>query len=309
MDKNYEDLRAMLLQTGIKEILRSDWDTLYDNAEAFNRGREFGIPDDGLAVYSEASVSVRKRTHKILKIQMEEKKQDKAILYFYGGSFILRPLEGDSASAYNFGKQTGMDVWYPYYPLCIKDNVADAYEMLAQTYEMMLEEYDAENIYFLALSSGGMLAIGTLLYAMRKDGDLPMPKRIISISPAHEPTSNECLEHMKELSERDVFVDWRWMSKFNTALRNARFIPYYMTAPTIVDFDGLPPIDFYFGSDDVALAGADMFEEACRKAGIEYTMNVGEDSCHCYPLFTMTEAGRKAQQQILEALKGQTQRP
>lgn len=110
-------------------------------------------------------------------------KADKANLFLIGGGMISAPRPGSVKKALRFAKETGLDVFVPYYPLCTDYPLSKAYEMIHETYRIMLRDYSAENISVLGTSSGGNLALGMVPYINDGHRDTPMPGYIMAISP------------------------------------------------------------------------------------------------------------------------------
>ena len=91
-------------------------------------------------------------------------KADKANLFLIGGGMISAPRPGSIKKALRFAKETGLDVFVPYYPLCTDYPLTKAYEMIHETYKVMLRDYAPERISVLGTSSGGNLALGMVPY-------------------------------------------------------------------------------------------------------------------------------------------------
>ena len=85
---------------------------------------------------------------------------DRANLFLIGGGMISAPRPGSIKKALRFARETGLDVFVPYYPLCTDWPLTRAYEMIHETYRVMLRDYEAEHISVLGTSSGGNLALG-----------------------------------------------------------------------------------------------------------------------------------------------------
>ena len=60
----------------------------------------------------------------------------------------------------------------------------------------------------------------------------------------------------------------------------------------------MPPIHFWWGSDEVLYAEAPYYIESCKKAGVDHTVVVGEGMCHCYCMLDIFPEGKAAQAQM-----------
>ena len=81
----------------------------------------------------------------VLKL-IHKKKTDSANLFLIGGGMISAPRPGSIRKALRFAKETGLDLYVPYYPLCTDYPLTRAYEMIHETYRVMLQDYSAEHI-------------------------------------------------------------------------------------------------------------------------------------------------------------------
>ena len=89
---------------------------------------------------------------------------ERANLFLIGGGMVSAPRPGSIRKALQVAKESGLDLYVPYYPLCTDYPLSRAYEMIMQTYQEMLRYYRPENISLLGTSSGGNLALGMIPY-------------------------------------------------------------------------------------------------------------------------------------------------
>lgn len=302
MSIRYSIAKTILKVSGYKKIFGLPQDELLKKVETYNKNRYFQIPKDSKYVYGDVPVCDGK--YHCLSIQLHEKPTNKAILFFFGGGMIIGPDSGDVKTAVQFGKDCDMDVWFPYYPLCTNNCITDTYEMIFDTYRKMVDVYGADNITNLGFSSGGALAIGLCLYNNALGKPLPMPHRIIASSPGCCPNNEKLLQKMEALNEKDIMVDVKFMESVHHFMEHGKKeVPEYMLTGTVGDFKGLPPIDFWYGSDEILYACADDFKEACQQAGVPYTITVGQGMCHCYPMVKYFPEGKKGNQEICERIR------
>ena len=118
----------------------------------------------------------------------------------------MAPRPDAIKKALQFAKETGNDVYVPYYPLCTDYPLTKAYEMIHETYKMILADYKAENISVLGTSSGGNLALGMIPYINDGHNDTPVPGHIITISPGTCVETDEEWQRMCELDKKDDLV-------------------------------------------------------------------------------------------------------
>ncbi|MBR3165033.1 MAG: alpha/beta hydrolase [Lachnospiraceae bacterium] len=224
---------------------------------------------------------------------IHRKKTDRACLFLIGGGMITPPRPGSIKKALRFAKETGLDAFVPYYPLCTEYPLTKAYEMIHETYKMMLKDYDAEHISVLGTSSGGNLALGMAAYINDGHRDTPMPGYIMAISPGTCVDTDEEWQRMLELDKKDVAIPAQYMKTAVEVMRHGDIsVPEYMIWLQRGDFTDCPKTTFIYGSDETLYACAPSFEAAMTKYGVDYEMIVGEGMFHCYPVFPICKEAK-----------------
>ena len=235
---------------------------------------------------------------------IHKKKTEKANLFVIGGGMVSAPRPDSVKKALRFAKETGVDVFVPYYPLCTDYPLTKAYEMIHETYKEMLKEYKAENISVLGTSSGGNLALGMVPYINDGHGDTPMPNYILTISPGTCVENDEEWQKMLELDKKDVMIPAQYMKTAVEVMRHGDpTVPDYMIWLQKGDFTNCPKTTFIYGSDETLYAVAPSFEKAMKKYGVDYEMIVGEGMFHCYPVFPLCKEAKEGWDLMIRLIK------
>ena len=209
-----------------------------------------------------------------------------ANMFIIGGGMVSAPRPGSVKKALRFAKETGLDLYVPYYPLCTIHPLTKAYSMIYDTYLEMLKEYDADKISLLGSSSGGNLALGLAAYINERGNEVPMPGHIMAVSPGTCAATDEEWQRMVELDSKDPVIPASYMKTAETIMRcGDDSVPGYMIYLQTADFTGCPKVTFMYGSDETLYAVAPSFKAAMKKYDVDYEMIVGEGMFHCYPVF------------------------
>ena len=238
---------------------------------------------------------------------VHKERAERANLFLIGGGMVSAPRPGSVRKALLFAKQTGLDVFVPYYPLCTDYPITKAYEMVHETYRVMLADYPAERISVLGTSSGGNLALGMVPYINDGHDDVPMPDHIMAISPGTCVDTDEEWRRMQELDKVDVAIPAQYMRTAEEIMRHGDdTVPEYMLWLQRGDFTGCPKVTFIYGSDEVLYAVAPSFEAAMQAHGVEYEMIVGEGLFHCYPVFPICKEGKDGWDMMVRVMREET---
>lgn len=242
----------------------------------------------------------------VLKL-IHKEKTDRANLFLIGGGMISAPRPGSIKKALRFARETGLDVYVPYYPLCTDWPLTRAYEMIHETYRVMLQDYEAEHISVLGTSSGGNLALGMVPYINDGHGDTPMPGYIMAISPGTCADTEEEWQRMLALDKKDVAIPAEYMKTAVEIMRHGNdTVPDYMIWLQRGDFTNCPKVTFIYGSDETLYACVPSFAAAMRRYGVDYEMIVGEGMFHCYPVFPICKEAKEGWDMMIRRVREAT---
>lgn len=231
-------------------------------------------------------------------------KKKKAMLFITGGGMVGAPQPGMVKKALRFAKETGLDVFFPYYPLCTDYPLAKAYDMILATYEKILEEYASENVSLTGLSSGGNLALGMIAHMNATGSKLPKPRYIMAVSPGNGAVTDEERRRLKELDQKDILISAEYITTAEEVMRHGSdSVPDYMIFLQKGDFTDCPKVTFMYGSEEVLYALAPSFDELLKKYGVDHEILVGEGMFHAYPVFPVVKEAKEGWKQMIRLVK------
>lgn len=300
MSIKYEILKCLVRAAGIKKhwVSKSTEELLENRRKQNARNRIPDLKDDDFQI---SRIDVM--GFPVLKL-IHKKPADRANLFLIGGGMISAPRPGSVKKALRFARETGLDLYVPYYPLCTEYPLTKAYEMIHGTYKRMLRDYDAKHISVLGTSSGGNLALGMVPYINDGHGDVPMPGHIMAISPGTCVDTEAEWHRMLELDKKDVAIPAQYMKSAVEIMRHGdSSVPDYMIWLQRGDFTNCPKVTFIYGSDETLYACAPSFEAAMKKYGAEYQMIIGEGMFHCYPVFPICKEAKEGWDLMIRIMK------
>ncbi|MBR2602355.1 MAG: alpha/beta hydrolase [Clostridia bacterium] len=303
MSLKYEVLKQLVRWSGLKRMwVGKSTEELLENRRRQNaKNRIPALRDDAfdISLTEVMGFPVLKLIHK--------RKADRANLFLIGGGMISAPRPASVRKALRFAKETGLDLFIPYYPLCTDYPLTRAYEMIHETYKVMLRDYAPERISVLGTSSGGNLALGMVPYINDGHGDTPIPGYIMALSPGTCVSTEEEWQRMLALDKKDVAIPAQYMKTAVEIMRHGdSSVPDYMIWLQRGDFTGCPRVTFIYGSDETLYACAPSFEAAMKKYGVDYQMIVGEGMFHCYPVFPIVKEAREGWKLMVRLMKEAT---
>ena len=230
-----------------------------------------------------------------------EVNDDQVILSLHGGAYFLNYGNPHRNFVARIGRSTKMRVLIPnfrlspeyLYPAALQD-VTIAYQwLLAQGYSPM-------NIALVGESSGGGLALTTLLKL--RDEDLPFPAAVVCICPWVDLTgSGASMESKKKVDFINNPEHMKTTAKLYAGDHDLKD-PYI--SPLYADLKGFPPLLIQAAARDVLLNDATRLAERACKANVDVTLEVWDGMIHIFQLSAgFVPEARKAAENIATFLQ------
>lgn len=272
-------LRTAYRVSGAKKAFALPEDKIVPVIEKQNRHRGVFVPTDRKAYYETIDVS----GFPCLIVREKPQPAKRAILYFFGGGMVIGPDKGDLPVMRKLGRDTGCDVWFPFYPLCTEHCITTSYAMVYECYRRMIDLYGGGNVSTCGFSSGGALALGIAAHNNALGAPLPPPRHIVAVSPGEVPWNNAEKARMQALNDKDVSIDYAFMTLVEKFMRHGQEnVPDYMISGSRGDFFGVGDIHFFYSADEVLYGALPDFEVACQRANVPHTAFARPGMVHCY---------------------------
>ena len=316
-------LRSVYKLSGAKKAFALPEDALRKEIEKQNRHRGVFTPTDRKAYYETIAVN----GFPCLIVREHPKPSERAILYFFGGGMVIGPDKGDLPVMRKLCRETGCDVWFPFYPLivihkkkitlipgcdvwfpfyplCMEYCITETYAMVYECYRKMIGLYGGGNVSTCGFSSGGALALGIAAHNNAQPEPLPQPRHIVAVSPGEVPWNDAEKVRMQALNKRDVSIDYAFMVTVEKIMRHGcENVPDYMLSGSRGDFTGVGDIHFFYSADEVLYGALPDFEEACKRANVPYTVSARPKMVHCYCMLPIFKEAKEDFAKIVDILE------
>ena len=293
-------LRGAYKAVSAKKAFGLPEDEIKKVIEKQNRNRGVFNPTDRKAYYETVTVN----GFPCLIVRKDPKPSERAILYFFGGGMVIGPDKGDLPVMRKLMRDSGCDVWFPFYPLCMEHCITETYAMAYECYRRMIEIYGGGNVSTCGFSSGGALALGVAAHNNAQPKPLPQPRHIVAVSPGEVPWNDAEKMRMQELNGKDVAIDYAFMVTVEKFMRHGQQnVPDYMISGSRGDFSGVGDIHFFYSADEVLYGALPDFEEACKRAGVPYTAFARPKMVHCYCMLPYFKEAREDFAKITDILR------
>ena len=287
-------LRAAYKLSGAKKAFRLPEEEILKVIEKQNRSRGVFTPRDHKAYYETIEVN----GFPCLIVRERPQPAQRAVLYFFGGGMVIGPDRGDLPVMRKLCRESGCDVWFPFYPLCTEHCITETYDMVYGCYRRMIALYGGGNVSTCGFSSGGALALGIAAHNNAQPEPLPAPRHIVAVSPGEVPWNDAEKARMQALNAKDVAIDYAFMVTVEKFMRHGREnVPDYMLSGSRGD------IHFFYSADEVLYGALPDFEAACKRANVPYSAFARPGMVHCYCMLPYFREAREDFAKITTILK------
>jgi len=207
--------------------------------------------------------------------------EDKIILYFHGGSFVMGNARSHRNLVSTFVKALGLKALVFDYSLAPEHPSPAAVNDSYSIYKWLLEDgFQAENIAFAGDSAGAGILLSTLLKC--KDEKTPLPAACLAFSPCTDMTMSG-----------ESHISRKKYDPCTPEGANETYLSYYVgegdprhpyASPLFGDLTNLPPIHIEVGNDETLRDDSVLFCQKAKEAGSPVSINVWKGMFHCFSL-------------------------
>ncbi len=250
----------------------------------------------------EEKISAGSEKMKFYTVKKKEQNPGVAVLYLFGGGYILPPDSGDIILCSQIAQKCDAEVWFPLYPMAPSHTLKETVTSVCGLYREMLQKFDGKNIRFFGTSSGGGLALSVCMFIRHEKLNLPFPSRLVLQSPGLQvPPSDKQRDKMTSLSKVDVMIPPRFFDNIAPVL--AKGEDSYLLSPLVFDLSGFPAIDIFYGTKEVMFAYLEDMVDSCKKYALPLNVHIGKGMMHCWGAMDFVPEAKAVRKEYFAALR------
>ena len=152
-------------------------------------------------------------------VQEKGKTPKNAVLYLFGGGYILPPDPGDLILCSQIAKNANAEVWFPLYPMAPEHRLVETLQSTYRVYQEILKKHDVENVRLFGTSSGGGQALSLCMYIRHENLTVPLPSKLVLQSPGLQvPPGESQKTEMEKRKKSDVMIPPRFFDNIAPVL-------------------------------------------------------------------------------------------
>ncbi len=209
----------------------------------------------------------------------EVPKADRAILYFFGGGFVLGSPDTRRKTAGHLALAAKARVLVPNYRLAPEHPFSAAVDDSVRVYQCLLDcGGEPSKTIVAGDSAGGGLAVSTAITL--RDRHLPMCAGIVALSPWADLTCSG--ESMTSRAAADIECTRAGLLEMASSYLNGADPAQPLASPVFADLAGLPPLLCVVGGDEALLDDSIRLVRNAGTAGVDATLFIAAGMQHVY---------------------------
>jgi monoterpene epsilon-lactone hydrolase len=281
-----------------------DADKIYAHAKKHNEGQVFKMPKDRKFNYQDLKIQTDLGSYHCLRIKKKGKKPDKAVLYIGGGGGVYNYYQAQLILAKKLLKRVDAEIYYPFYPPSTKHPIKEAYQMIFETYRVMLRDYRYEKVAVIGLSFGGTAAMTIISWNNFFNEKLPMPALTIALSPGHVPANQAEKDSLESFRGKDPIVPVDWIENFGKINAGGQSLEPWFIHSARGDFSNAGKICLYYGEKESLAYAAPIYKRFLEKAGADYKIHIEPGMPHCYGAVRINRASKRTYDEYVGLING-----
>lgn len=212
--------------------------------------------------------------------------EDRVLLYFHGGGFVLGSSLSHRLFTIALGKATKMRVLSVNYRLSPEARFPAALEDCTKAYQWLLDQgIRPGNIIIAGDSSGGNLTLTTILNL--RDKGIPLPKGAVCFSPltSYLPSAWNLAKGETDPFLADIGFFW-WMVAYLGQENPASPLNPFI-CPLLGDLKGFPPVLIQATTPELLFDQGQQFIERAKVAGVDATLQAWDGLFHDWQAFAL----------------------
>lgn len=277
----------LIKRASIRRLFELPEDRLYKVLK--RRYREYDLPR---YMYREFEIESEKNDKgRLFIIRSRGRKPDRGVLFLHGGGGMMSPTLFHFRLATRLVRESGAELWFPFYPLAPEYSAEDSYAYAESIYHRIKQKFGAENLVMAGDSAGAGMTAGLCA------SDNEKPRGLILISP---PAGMKNKERLKAIENRDLMLSLHSIRIIKKSWTRGNEKSDMYTDVLNVDCSEFPPVLMYYGTEEMFCPGLREFSEKLTSAGVRLEVHEGEGMCHDWAIAGVIPAGREAVKRMAE---------
>ncbi|GHV73896.1 hypothetical protein AGMMS49940_11980 [Spirochaetia bacterium] len=230
-------------------------------------------------------------------------RSDKVVFFLHGGGFVFEIDFFHWDAVEKIADTLSVPVFVPMYPVYPENNPDSIMQFVIDAYTKLRMDFPDAEITLLGDSSGADLSLSLCHYLIKNTIDVPLPDKIICVSPAMLfGLDDDILKEMKKIEPTDVVFSMKMMESLPALFDLSVDSVEYFATPLYGDFTQFPPLYVFSGTAEIFYPQVPLFVERVKEQGKQIEFYSGYKLMHGWPFMPLAPESKKGFAIILDII-------
>jgi acetyl esterase/lipase len=176
-------------------------------------------------------------------------------------------------------------------------------KFVLDAYGKLRMDFPYAEVSLLGDSSGADLSLSLCHYLIGNDSDLPLPDKLIAVSPAMVfKIDDDTRKEMKKIEPDDIVFSMNIIESLPALFNLSADAEEYFGRPLYGDFSKFPPVYVFSGTYEIFYPQIPPFVKRVQEAGTPIELYTGYKLMHNWPVMPFAPESKKAFSRILDII-------
>jgi len=197
----------------------------------------------------------------VLTLKPKVKPNKNHIIFFHGGAYVLQGSYFHFKLIKTIARKANCKVSYIDYPLAPENTYKNTFEMVDQSYKLLIDKYPDDNFILMGDSAGGGLALA-FAQKLINDKATKLPVKCVLFSPWVDISMTNPL--IKYQQRKDNILPLSGLMHAARKYAGEDDLNNYLLSPIHGMFDDLPPTYIFYGTEELFYPDIEILKEKIK---------------------------------------------
>jgi acetyl esterase/lipase len=231
------------------------------------------------------------------------RRNDTVVFFLHGGGLVYEMDFFHWDAVAHIVDELSVPVFVAMYPVYPETNPDIIMKHILDAYRKLQMDFPYAEVTLLGDSIGADLSLSLCHYLIETNSELPLPDKIIGISPAMLfGIDDDTLKEMEKIEPEDVVFSMNIIKVLPVLLNLSPDTKEYFSRPLHGDFSKFPPLYVFSGTREIFYPQIPPFVKQVKEAGNYIEFYTGYKLMHDWPLMPFAPESKKAFSIILDII-------
>ncbi|GHV77942.1 hypothetical protein AGMMS49942_27630 [Spirochaetia bacterium] len=291
-----------------KSIWGQDAESMAKYFTTLDQSERLLIPNKTKKKFNVSEMKINNRPCYLVESK-KNRRSDKVVFFLHGGGFVFEIDSFHWDAIEKIVDELSVPVFVAMYPIYPEKNPDIMMKFVLDSYSKLRMDFPNAKVILLGDSSGADLSLSLCHYLIEKNSELPLPDKLIAVSPAMVfGIDDDTRREMKKIEPNDVVFSMNVIESLPALFNLSKEAEKYFGRPLYGDFSKFPPIYVFSGTYEIFYPQIPPFVKQVKEDGNYIEFYTGYKLMHSWPFMPLAPESEKAFSIILGIIAGEKNR-